>query len=109
MFSEEGVKGAIICVIRYTTEKRDGKTLETLLLTLRRSESGEGERERRGEESRRGRRGVREKGATGSLSNTCTCSSLGPRPPPFYLLFAFTIIHGSGRPEKPAFRSHVLL
>ena len=32
--------------------------------------------------------------------------SLGPRPPPFYLPFAFTIIHGSGR---PAFRSHVLL
>ena len=26
--------------------------------------------------------------------------SLGPRPPPFYLPFAFTIIHGSGRPAK---------
>ena len=25
-------------------------------------------------------------------------SSLVPRPPPFYLPFAFTIIHGSGRP-----------
>ena len=42
--------------------------------------------------------------------------SLGPRPPPFYLPFAFTIIHGSGRPAKkmgkawePFFRSHVLL
>ena len=67
------MKGAIIRVIRYTMEKRDCKTLETLLLTLRRSESGEGERERRGEESRRGRRGVREKGAIGSLSYTCTC------------------------------------
>ena len=26
--------------------------------------------------------------------------SLVPRPPPFYLPFAFTIIHGSGRPAK---------
>ena len=32
-------------------------------------------------------------------------SSPVPRPPPFYLPFAFTIIHGSGRPEPfPVFR-----
>ena len=33
-------------------------------------------------------------------ANVTAVVSLGPRPPPFYLPFAFTIIHGSGRPAK---------
>ena len=35
--------------------------------------------------------------------------SLGLRPPPFDLPFAFTIIHGIGRSAKCVFHSHVLL